>query len=68
MFKVVDCIRGKIALIPLKLSLSTLTLTLTNHVPITIHKDMMWIIVSHCIQSCNKASHKLLMLIKIEVL
>jgi hypothetical protein len=61
---VVECIGNGIALIPFTPPPSTLT----NHVPITIHMDMMQILVSHYIQSYNKVSHKLLMLVKIMVL
>jgi hypothetical protein len=42
---VVECIRNGIVLIPFTPPPSTLT----NHVPITIHLDMMQIFVSHYI-------------------
>jgi hypothetical protein len=57
---VVGHIKNKIVSTHLKPSLPTLILT--NHLPIITHMDMMWIIVSHYIQSCDMANHKLQML------
>jgi hypothetical protein len=53
---VVGHIKNKIVFTHLKPSLPTLILT--NHLPIITHMDMMWIIVSHYIQSCDMANHK----------
>jgi hypothetical protein len=53
---VVDRIKNGTTIIPLKLPPPTLTLT--NHVPIVIHMGVMYVIVSHSIQSNSKTNHK----------
>jgi hypothetical protein len=53
---VVGRIKNKIVSTHLKPSLPTLILP--NHLPMTTHMDMIWIIFSHYIQSCNMANHK----------
>jgi hypothetical protein len=53
---VVGHIKNKI--VSTQLKPSPPTLFLTNHLPIITHVDMMWIIVSHYIWSCDMANHK----------
>jgi hypothetical protein len=59
---VVGHIKNKI--VSAQLKPSPPTLILTNHLPIITHMDMMWIIVSHYIRSCDMANHKPQMLKK----